>query len=98
MIRPDNDQRSLCWINAIGLISVAMSGVVALIVRIHLEQILLLPISCYRSEKLWNSILLNLCPVTGNDEHAINDAIWRGTSGSEALGDVVEGLRDLERC
>ena len=98
MIRPDNDQRSLYWINAIGLIGMTVSRVVALIIGIHLEQILLLPLPCYGGEELWDLILLDLGPVTTDDEHAVNDAVWRGASGSETLGDVVEGLGDLEGC
>lgn len=96
MIRPDNDQRSLFWINAIGFIGMAMSRVVALIISIHLEQTFLLPFPCYRSEELWDLILLDLLPVTGDDEHAINDAVWVSVGRSETLDDLVEGLRDLK--
>lgn len=72
-----------------------MARVVALIVGIHLEQILLLPLPCYGGEKLWDLILLDLGPVTRDDQNAVNDAIWRGTGGGKALGNVAESLRDL---
>lgn len=96
MIRPNNDQRSLCRINAIRLISMTMSRVVALIIGIHLEQVLLLPLPCHGGEEVWDFVLLDLLPVTGDDEHAVDDAVWGDTSGGEAVDDVGEGVRHLK--